>query len=449
MIFKMSLTEQFMNFPLLRTTCLLFLLAKAASGSTDQITLKNKDVFYGKVVALGDGTIDLETAHSATPLKVRNEGLANLKFGETATDDFPKDGQVLRLLNGDAFPGEVIALDAEHLEFRTWFAGDLKIPRTLIDSVLFGVAPQRTIYEGPNSLEEWTVSDDGDWNFSKQVLRSRDRGSLGKKFDLTESFIFQSTIRWVNSPNVRIHLCVDRSKLENQGNSNSYQIYINNSGVQVRRVMPPESERETYLTLISHQVNLQQMRGKKLVIDLRVDRQSGSIILYLDGKKVQSVVDPEKPPMGDAVVFESLNSGNGDTQIEEISVLEWDAQTQNLRREGRAEDEKDTLSITDGDRFSGQVREFLSNEPEKRFVVEIPQSPEALEVPLSLCTVIYFTKNADLPESVGEYSLQLRTGGRITLSGINLNEKALLANHPWLGKMEISRAVMKSITKAP
>ena len=43
--------------------------------------------------------------------------------------------------------------------------------------------------------------------------------------------------------------------------------------------------------------------------------------------------------------------------------------------------------------------------------------------------------------------LDLRPGGNLTLSGIQLGKEKLTATHPWLGEIRIDRRIMSSISK--
>ena len=50
------------------------------SQANDQISLKNGDLFFGKVIALKGGLIELQTPHSEAPLKILNKDLIKLNF---------------------------------------------------------------------------------------------------------------------------------------------------------------------------------------------------------------------------------------------------------------------------------------------------------------------------------------------------------------------------------
>ena len=143
-----------------------------------------------------------------------------------------------------------------------------------------------------------------------------------------------------------------------------------------------------------------------------------------------------------------MSSGSSDNSVSNIIVREWDTTTQLLRLEPRAEDKLDTLSVDDGDRFSGKILTYDPTGPNKPFLVKTPLSPEPVSIPLENCAVMYFEKGENPPKSGGQYQLTLRTGGTLNLSGIQLETDKLKANHPWLGELEIDRRVMQSISKS-
>ena len=72
------------------------------SQANDQISLKNGDLFFGKVIALKGGLIELQTPHSEAPLKILNKDLIKLNFSadyseKETPDELPKNSQELYL----------------------------------------------------------------------------------------------------------------------------------------------------------------------------------------------------------------------------------------------------------------------------------------------------------------------------------------------------------------
>ncbi|MGC6464298.1 MAG: hypothetical protein ACON38_05865 [Akkermansiaceae bacterium] len=425
-------------------------LVLAASGLSagDVVTLKTGDVFTGEVVALSDGIITVKSPHSDSPLKVRNEKLQKLNFGETKTGEIPKNSQVINLRNNDSIPGEIVALTDTHASIQTWFAGRLDVPREQIDSIFFGVTPQTTIYRGPNDLSSWE-GNDNEWELTSGRLSSRDRGTIGKDFDLPENFIFSTKFTWENSPNLRIHLCSNSVTKVGEAGTDSYLLYINSQGIQIKRVTPNpnDASRLLYKTLASYESRLRDISSQVIDLELRVDRSNRMIQLSINGDEVAPGFDPGTPPEGTHIVFESLSSSRRDAQIENIHIQKWDTKTQRFRSEPRASEEADTLTVDDGDRFSGKIISFDPEAEQQPFVVNSPQSEQPISVPLQNCSVMYFAESDALPESVGEYRLDLRTGGGLTISNIKLGSENLEATHPWLGKITLDRRIMSSISK--
>ena len=420
-------------------------LASTLTGmAEDEITLKNKDLFIGKVIALKDGFIELNSPHSEAPLKIINKDLVQLNFAETDTGELPKNSQILNLRNGDHFPGEITSLSETHLGFKTWFAGTLEVPRTLVDSVHFGVTPQRTISRGPKNIKDWFQDNDRGWSISDGVMTSSKAAFIGKNLSLTENFIFSVNLAWKTTPSLRIHLCSDQLKPTNKKVGDSYMITVNTSGIDVKRMIP---ESNTGRTLITHSTNLQNKGSKKIHLELRANRKTRSLQLYLDGNKLEQGIDPEEPPSGTHILFQSLSSTRGNTLISDLVIQEWDASTQHQRIEPRDGDDKDTLSVDDGDRFSGKIISYDPAQPSPLFEVESPLSPTPIQIPLEHCSVMYFAKGEESPPAEGQYQLDLRTGGQLTLTGIRLGKEKLAASHPWLGDLQVSRRIMQSISK--
>lgn len=427
------------------TASFLALTATLPVVAQDQITLKNKDLFIGKVVALKDGLIEFTTPHCASPLKILNKDLVQLNFSDTDTGKLPKNSQVLNLRNGDTFPGHVVSLSETQLGFETWFAGTIEVPRTMVDSVYFGVTPQRTISRGPKDIQDWTQANDGGWTLRNGGMSSSRPSLIGKNLELPENFIFRATIGWAKTPNMRIHLCSDQLKPIDKETNNSYLISINTVGIEVKRVMPKGSPGPASPTLITHLTKLQELGENEVRLELRANRKTRTLQLYLNDVELEQGLDPAEPPSGSHVLFESQSTARRGTLISNLVIQEWDAATQLQRLEPRAADDKDTLSVDDGDRFSGKITGYDATTPS--FTVKSPLSPDPIRIPLENCSVMYFASGENAPPAQGQYQLDLRNGGQLTLSGIRLGKEELDATHPWLGELKVNRRIMRSISK--
>ena len=425
---------------------LSFLLLRTAIAE-DQVSLKNQDLLIGEITALKDGLIELKTPHSKTPLKIRSQNLLKLNFHTNSPGELPKDSQILKLHNGDHFPGQITQLSETHLHFKTWFAGTLTIPRPLINSLHFGVTPQKIISQGPKRMSDWTQDQAAGWTLRKGRLSSSKNTFIGKNLHLPENFIFAADIAWRNTPNLRIHICSEQLRPKNKKTDDSYLIAITRSGIEVKRIEPSSGPTPSYHTLITHVSNFGASLSKNIHLELRVNRKKHTLHLYLNGHEIEQGVDPNAPPIGTHVLFESLDNTNGNNLISEITIKEWDSTTQLLHREARKSDDSDTLAVAEGDRFSGTITHFDSNSSSPYFTVRSPLSSVPIKIPLIHCSVIYFAKNPENPSSNKHYQLNLHTGGKLSFSDITLGKVKLEGAHPWLGNLKVNRRAMSSIRK--
>lgn len=430
----------------------LFLSASLPGEEPDRLALGNGDLFIGKVIALDDRLIQLQSPHGEAPLEILNENLVELSFagagGSETTADLPVNSQELLLENGDRLPGELIALDETTITFQTWFTGDLLVKRPQIKSLLFGVTPQKPVYRGPRDLEEWDMENDRNWSVSEGRLVARQRSTIGRNFGLPNNFAFRSRISWENSPNCRIHLCSIRTTTENNHAGDSYLVSLGSTGIQVQRILIEANGDPTYQRLFSDAISLSSRNAKSIELEILVDRESRQISVLLDGEKVGHGVDPNEPPSGSCAIFESLDHASGDMNVRDIEVNEWDTRTRALRLEPRAGNELDTLSVAEGDRFSGSITTYDPTKESESFAIKTDLDPDPLIIPLRHCAVMYFAREEGTTFPQCRYRINLLTGGHLTVSKIKLDPETLTATHPWLGTLKIDRRAMKSITKS-
>ncbi len=414
---------------------------------TDEVNLLTGDHFKGKVVKLTDGIIQLKSAHSKDPLRIKNKALSRINFADTSTEDLPKNSQQLILRNGDAFPGTLTALSDTAVTFDTWFAGPLEIPRNRIELIYFGVTPQRTLYQGPDNTSSWTQESNARWRFTKGDLTSREIGHIGRDFSLPEDFIVRFRIAWSESPKLRIHLCTDKVRLIQGAAGSSYRVDLNTAGVQLARSMPPDAVGHRNKTLTQHPMDIRSLNPKEIELELRVSRKDRSITLYVNNEELTQAIDPSSAPTGSGIILQNLSNGST-LRILEMQIQEWDAKTHLRGIEERADEKTDTLAVEDGDRFSGQLLSYDSEAEQPIFRIKTPFSDEPVAIPLANSSVLYFTAGKETEVLTGEYRLDLRSGGGLTLSGISLGKEKLAATHPWLGALSLDRRIMNSISQS-
>jgi hypothetical protein len=432
----------------MRAPFLLSALACFASQSAfanDLIILKNGDRFSGTIVGLSSGLVQIQSPHSDQPLSIVSDELENLSFEEVETIEAPAHSHQVNLRNGNVIPGEVTGLDAQNLQFKTWFAGPLSIPRSQIKSVFYGVTPQRLLYQGPDNLEEWDP--DEPWEFRDGSLTSNSQSSIAQNLDLPDRFILRFHLSWPNSPSIRIHFCTDAD--EGKENHDGYSLYFSSRGATLQRALPPSTDEDKPQIQIlgGSSKSTSDFKGRQTTVELRVDRITRRIMLYLDGELQGNFLDPNPAPAGKKVIFESQSSVRGQITLSEIKLHEWDAVTQRLRVEPRQDEESDTLTTDEGDRYSGQILERFESGENSSFKVKSPLLEQIVTIPEKCSAILYFAEGTLPKDSKSSYKLSLASGGEIDLSEIQLTKKSLTGKHPWLGKLTIDRQVVEKISR--
>jgi len=59
---------------------------------------------------------------------------------------------------GDDLYGTLLSLDAETLQFSTWFGGTVRIPRSAVQSIAFLPKGYAIVYEGPSEASDWKIT---------------------------------------------------------------------------------------------------------------------------------------------------------------------------------------------------------------------------------------------------------------------------------------------------
>lgn len=64
----------------------------------------------------------------------------------------------IRFAGGDDLYGSLLSLDADNVQFNTWFGGTLKIPRSAVQTITFLPKGYSIVYEGPTSAADWKIT---------------------------------------------------------------------------------------------------------------------------------------------------------------------------------------------------------------------------------------------------------------------------------------------------
>lgn len=318
------------------------------------------------------------------------------------------------LINGDRIPGKITALNEKSVSLDTNFAGPVTIPREQLAMLAPNPLGGRIHYHGPFSADDWEMvnasfpdglppvkADDtgneddtlGRWSFNGAAWYWQNKltgTALIHKNVMPERAILRFDLAWKNRLSIAVGFQADfaHPKPVKEGAE------AKNAPAKVQRFMPGDSAvlpalfGNAYVMHIfsSHlmlyrtsvdgdgvasigrvQINSNNVRLSdtgKATIEIRSNRNSGQISLFIDGEFAAQwsdgggAADPmqESAATGTGFGF-VVQSDNSPVRVSEVMVAEWNGMPDSAR--SLEVDDHDIVLLTNGtDRFAGNVKSF-------------------------------------------------------------------------------------------
>lgn len=310
--------------------------------------------------------------------------------------------------NGDRIPGSVQEMDDKRVVIQTDFAGLLEFPRDQVAIIAPNPMGGRVLYHGPFDKSEWIqrtkksqsgIAMDKDeaeiekesplWKFSGSAWywkNGANTTALTRESGMTDRTVLQFDIAWKNRLSFALAFHADYKVPENakensDGNENagrqgsiadfpfifgsSYVLHLYSNYVVLYRSgfddeMKPFTER-----LQSKNSSLQLSNSGTTKIEIRCNRKTGNIILFVDEKficdwkeKADDTVNEEVKTdhyigKGEGFGFMALMD-ESPIRLSDIIVADWNGIPDSAR--SLESDESDIVLLNNGtDRFSGKI----------------------------------------------------------------------------------------------
>ncbi len=415
----------------------------ATGASADRIGLADENQLTGTLSTIdARGRLVVESPNAVGPVMVLGSALRSIDF-DGPPPDAPSQRERVHLTNGDVLPGVVRAIDADHIDVHTWFAGDLRIPRSAVASVDFNNAPQKLRYEGPGGPEGWINNDT--WKFLRGTLTSGGRGTISRRKVLPEQFILRFHLAWNNNPRFRLYFCDDYLKIG--GETDRYYFEVTSGGMQLKR--QARNEGRTWHPLYASRRKPEEFQDKQCDIELRIDRTRGLLYVYVNGELEGRFKDDiAHIPTGSGIMLESQAGGETTNTIASVEIYEWDAISQLHRGEGHEDPERDAIITNDSERHGGELRAMVEEDGERILLLKNPHADALFHIPLRRTSVLYFRQGEPPSPHPGSFLIDIADRGRVHLSALRLDETALSGRHVLLGDIAIKREALLRLRTA-
>ncbi len=426
----------------------------AAAQVDDGLFFSNGDRLRGELVSF-DPEQGLVWRHpdAGGELKARVANITKVRLGErpatTGKTLFPV---LLRLVNQDEIEGGLVSIQAETILLRTWFAGDLAIPRSIIASMVPQSPRPGILYEGPTGLEGWTQGkppipdvDPGGWNYRQGSFFATQSASIARDFKLPSLVDIQFDVAWKGFFNLAVALYADSLHPINLANKDNapdfggfYSLQLNNNNVNilvVRKQQPITSLGAAFMPIPNTKNSMH--------VNIRVNKPEQTIHLLIDGTPVKQWREPAEFA-GTGTILRFVNQTASIMKLSNLTVAEWDGRMETTTN--RAPDPKsDFVLLMNNDTVSGRLQKFGDG----KLTVESPLG--ALEIPLQRIAQLRFAESATPLPAARTNAPQafFVSRGRVTLEVERVAGQQLVGKSPLMGPLKISLAALKLLQLQP
>jgi hypothetical protein len=322
--------------------------AKNSAGPVeDTLSFLNKDQLHGILLGIDpDAGLRWQSPESRDPIVFKAGQLSQVKLDSHKAPSGANSGQRIGLTNGDEFPGNIVSLDDKTLVLDTWYAGRLSIPRAMLRRIIPMSDAASTLYEGPTSLDGWSVGRNGasrSWSFKDGALIGSSYGTIGRDVKLPgmSSVQFDVVLRGNDPLSVGIY----SDHPDNFGNC--YMLMLSNGYTQLQRYSRGAGTSDLGNTQMQN-----FMRHEKSHIELRTNKDKKSIWLLVDGKMVKEWTDPAGfNGDGGSIIF-SCQPGTF-VKVSNIKVSKWNGKFDDSSSDAKTD--TDAVQLANEDKVTGHL----------------------------------------------------------------------------------------------
>ncbi len=274
----------------------------------------------GSLLGIETDRLTFEADFLAAPVPLRLNKVLELSLPVHHGDAQGDHVATVTLSNGDVVRGELTGVDETTITLRTWFAGEMKFRRVMVDSLEIQDRPE-ILFSGPSGLEGWTQSEENAWSFEHGALRAKGQGTIARELELPAKTRFAFDLAWRSSPRFRFLFYTDDIKSDHP--ENSYELICQGRYVQLHKRWSKGNRSGN--TTLGNFANVPELLSKeKCRIELLVDRKTGLIRLIVNGRIAAdwTDADPDAGDHGGGMHFNTQD--NNPLRVSRIEVTTWD-----------------------------------------------------------------------------------------------------------------------------
>ncbi|MCX8158022.1 MAG: hypothetical protein N3J91_16540 [Verrucomicrobiae bacterium] len=430
------------------------------SPSEDILEFLSGDILRGRLVGMDANGLRWQHSPEGTTLTIKPRGVYKVRLARTRPVPPHGTDSVVRLVNGDEIRGELQEMDDQTLVLRTWYAGNLRLQRQGLASLLTGLSRYKVIYEGPDSMSGWTnlsgvrtdvqfvivggvaqlVSPEtqpravaNGWHYHNGAFYGVNAGFLGRQLDLPPVSNIEFDLSWQGNFYLSIWFYTDRPA---SPDGNAYMLQVSPRNLQLCRAT------RTGNNMSLGMVDMPE-GTRKIRLSIRTDIPNKTVAVYGNDVLLRQWLDISN--------LEGLGTGLGfylagmaqQVRIANLRVTAWDGQIDNYPETPVARGQE-LVRLLNKDRVAGRVKAIRKGE------LLLQADFGELPLPLERVAAIEFaaaktTNAAPIADASQLVRAFLNGGGRLTMLLENWDERQVTASGPFFERAQFHPALFQSL----
>lgn len=439
------------------------LLASAASPVftnhfKDTLSFDNGDRISGRLMFLQpDGWLGWAHADAEQPVLFSTQNISQIDLDGRGGDAASASAWKVRFDNEDELSVGQAILNGDKIEFDAWYLGKTSVPRNRVRTMTPVQTNFAVVFEGPRGTNGWTswkvvsaLGEPGEWKYQDRAFYAKEAASIARMIGLPDSFTMEFDLKWKGPLNIAIALFTDSLKPISLANKEDepdfagfYSLQINSFGANLLSVKKRDPLR--YLG----QQSVPGLASKsKAHVEIKVDKRSRRILLFLDGVLAKQWTEPSEFS-GEGRGIRLVHQGQGGVRLGQLKIAEWDGRYEDRASSNSVPATGDVVLMLDGERVTGQIRALEAGNillaTELGEIRKAVNQVRSIELRASSTSAIPKVQSGGVSKTGGDVQVYFQRHGRLTLKLDQIQGQKMIGTSPVAGLVEVDTTAVSRL----
>ena len=418
------------------------------NAEADRLSFRNGDVLYGKLLEIQpDAFVRWQHPDASEPIEFKPASVAQIGFApRPAATGHTEYSCKLWLANGDSLAGNLVACDRDALTLDTWYAGKLKIPRRVLQTLAFNQRTNQILFDGLTGLDGWTqgdaakggVAESGSWTYRDGAFYADKAASIARDLRLPERSQVQFDMAWRGPLYLAIALYTDSLQpilLTDKENGPDFGAFYSLRFFNTIYVTLTPIRKKDPLKPLGEPLIIPSLTQKdRAHVDVRMSKADHRVALFIDGMLIKDWMDPAGFA-GDGGGIRLVNNQQSVVKISNFRVSKWNGVLDDEANEA-PDPSHDVVLLESGAKNSGAVVGIADGK------ISLLTAGGSTSVLLAEATAIEFARfqgEAPPPRAVNAHAT-FRQGGGVSFELLGWRPDGIAGISPDFGKVTFDPA---------